>query len=102
MTQNGCPESSRHGWQEGHLSITWETSQSAHVLTRDENLYEDYINVTYDRFLTPDSKLFVLSTPDELKLSFCYKNRRNISVDTGSWPNWSFSIYRAENMCPQG
>lgn len=109
MPIDGCPESRLKGWELGYIDITWRDPYSVYETndsTVDANNYDDVMEQLRDvtRTQLPNIQSVVIGpySRHRIKLNFCYKITRNISLDTGSWPPGNYSIYGDDIGCPLG
>ncbi|XP_045174043.2 uncharacterized protein LOC123535447 [Mercenaria mercenaria] len=109
MPVDGCPESRLKGWTEGYTDITWQNSYA--VFSRSESNTDantafvtpkQAIDITRKELPQTQNILLGPYSAYRIKLNFCYKTRRNESVDIGSWPDGNYSIYGDINGCPSG
>jgi hypothetical protein len=107
MTKYGCPESEIYGWREGYLSISWEQPQIVYVQVKSADVETDVLPVEPEQvFKTPKEHMHLKTSQNHMKLSFCYKSRKNIigeyAGSTGSWLNSNFTVYATHEGCPEG
>jgi hypothetical protein len=98
-----CPESKLQGWEEGYIDITFSRPHA--ILSSsywNNSVLQKHRDITLTKL--PNSQSFLLGPYSEyrIKLNFCFKVRRNGTLDKGHWPKGNYSIYGGNSGCPDG
>lgn len=111
MSITGCPETAKQGWRAGYISVVWSTPHTVISVVKYKEASSG--NFAGDKLITKEyditDKVYGFFTfvsgrfrHNMFRFSFCYKEGRNETLDTGSWPSGNYSIYSGFAGCPEG